>query len=127
MANLFTKLAKKATTLSYIMEGREKIKTADVISLYPDGITITEFDMVTTPDNNGVASTYPVLAFSEDDSKFIYGGKAVKDMCTMWLANFDGDVEATSQALKAAGGVKIKMSSQRTKNGNNFTRIDVIG
>ena len=127
MANLFTKLAKKATTLSYIMEGREKIKTSDVISLYPDGITITEFDMVTTPDNNGVASTYPVLAFMEDDSKFIYGGKAVKDMCTMWLANFDGDVEATSQALKAAGGVKIKMSSQRTKNGNNFTRVDVIG
>lgn len=127
MANLFTKLAKKATTLSYIMEGREKIKISDVISFYPDGITITEFDMVTTPDNNGVANTYPVLAFSEDDTKFIYGGKAIKDMCTMWLANFDGDVEATSQALKAAGGVKIKLSSQRTKNGNNFTRVDVIG
>lgn len=127
MANLFTKLAKKATTLSYIMEGREKIKISDVINLYPDGITITEFDMVTTPDNNGVASTYPVLAFSEDDTRFIYGGKAIKDMCTMWLANFDGDVEATSQALKAAGGVKIKLSSQRTKNGNNFTRVDVIG
>ena len=127
MANLFTTLARKATTLSTVMEGREKISTNDCITQFPDGITITEFDVITTPDKEGNPSTYPIVAFKEDYTKFLYGGKALMDMVTMWLANFEGDVEATSNALKAAGGVKIVMSAQRTKNGNNFTKIDVIG
>lgn len=127
MANLFTNLAKRATTLSVIMENREKVSTEDIIRDYPDGITITEFDVITTTGDNGMPSTYPVLAFAEDKDKFIYGGKALNDIVTMWLANFDGDVEATSAALKAAGGVKIRLVSAKTKQGRNFTRVEVIG
>lgn len=127
MANMFATLAKRATTLSVIMEGREKINTEDIIKNFPDGITITEFDIVTTPDSNGNPSTYPVIAFAEDNTKFLYGGKALNDVITTWLANFEGDVETTSNALKAAGGVKIKMVAAKTKQGRNFTRIDVIG
>lgn len=127
MANMFATLAKRATTLSTIMEGRDKLNTDEVIKKYPDGITITEFDIVTTPDQNGNPSTYPIIAFAEDNTKFIYGGKAIMDMVTMWLANFEGDVETTSNALKAAGGVKVKMTSAKTKQGRNFTRVDVIG
>lgn len=127
MANIFATLAKRATTLSSIMEGREKLNTDEVIKRYPNGITITEFDVVTTPDQNGNPSTYPVIAFAEDSTKFIYGGKAIMDMVTMWLANFEGDIETTSNALKAAGGVKVKMTSAKTKQGRNFTRVDVIG
>ena len=127
MANMFATLAKRATTLSTIMEGREKLNTDEVIKKYPEGITIIEFDIVTTPDQNGNPSTYPIIAFAEDNTKFIYGGKAIMDMVTMWLANFEGDVETTSNALKAAGGVKVKMTSAKTKQGRNFTRVDVIG
>ena len=127
MANMFATLAKRATTLSAIMEGREKITTEDVIKNFPDGITITEFDVVTTPDANGNPSTYPVIAFAEDNTKFLYGGKALNDVVTTWLANFEGDVETTSNALKAAGGVKIQLTAGKTKQGRNFTRVDVIG
>ena len=127
MSNMFAQLAKKATTLSHIMTGREKISTEEITTIYADGITITEFDVLTTADANGVPSTYPVLAFKEDDSKFLYGGKALMDIVAAWINNFDGDVEATSTALKAAGGVKIKMSSAKTKAGRNFTKIEVIG
>ena len=127
MANMFAALAKQATVLSSIMTDREKMSTEDIIAKYPEGITITEFDVVTTPDSNGNPSTYPILAFAEDSTKFIYGGKALMDMVTVWLANMDGDIESTSKALKAAGGVKIKMSPARTKQGRNFTRVDVIG
>lgn len=127
MANMFAALAKQATVLSTIMQDREKMSTEDIIAKYPEGITITEFDVVTTPDSNGNPSTYPILAFAEDNTKFIYGGKALMDMVTVWLANMDGDIESTSKALKAAGGVKIKMSPARTKQGRNFTRVDVIG
>ena len=124
---MFAALAKQATVLSTIMQDREKMSTEDIIAKYPEGITITEFDVVTTPDSNGNPSTYPILAFAEDNTKFIYGGKALMDMVTVWLANMDGDIESTSKALKAAGGVKIKMSPARTKQGRNFTRVDVIG
>lgn len=127
MANMFATLAKRATTLSAIMEGREKITTEDIIKNFPDGITITEFDIVTTPDANGNPSTYPVIAFAEDNTKFLYGGKALNDVVTTWLANFEGDVETTSNALKAAGGVKIQLTAGKTKQGRNFTRVDVIG
>lgn len=124
---MFAALAKQATVLSAIMSDREKMSTEEIIAQYPNGITITEFDVVTTPDSNGNPNTYPVLAFAEDDSKFIYGGKALMDMVTVWLANMDGDIESTSKALKAAGGVKIKMTPAKTKTGRNFTRVDVIG
>ena len=124
---MFATLAKRATTLSAIMEGREKITTEDIIKNFPDGITITEFDIVTTPDANGNPSTYPVIAFAEDNTKFLYGGKALNDVVTTWLANFEGDVETTSNALKAAGGVKIQLTAGKTKQGRNFTRVDVIG
>ena len=127
MANIFATLAKKATTLSPIMENREKIATKDVIAKYPDGITVTEFDMLTTTNANGETSTYPVIAFSEDNTKFIYGGKALMDIVTLWVANFEGDIEATSNALKAAGGVKIRMFESTTKAGRNFTQIEVVG
>lgn len=127
MANMFAVLARKATIISTIMENRDKITTEDIIRDYPEGITINGFDLITTPNQEGVNSTYPVITFSEDDSKFLYGGKALMDIVSLWVANFDGDIETTSNALKAAGGVKIKMTNAKTKQGRNFTRIDVIG
>lgn len=127
MANMFAQLAKRATTLSILMEGKEKISTEDIIKKYPEGITINEFDVITTTDAHGVPQTYPVMCFKEDSTKFLYGGKALNDIATTWLANFEGDVEATSNALKAAGGVKIKMVADKTKQGRNFTRIEIIG
>lgn len=124
---MFANLARRATTLSMLMEGREKISTAEIIKNYPEGITINGFDMITTMNQEGTPSTYPVMTFKEDDTKFLYGGKALSDIASLWLANFEGDVETTSNALKAAGGVKIKMSEGRTKQGRNFTSVEVIG
>lgn len=125
MPNMFADLAKRATTLSVVMTDRDKLSTEDVIDLYPEGITVTEFDVVTTLDSNGNPNTYPVLAFKEDDSKFIYGGKALMDIVTLWLSHFEGDVETTSAALKAAGGVKIRLEAAKTRQGRNFTRVIV--
>lgn len=127
MANMFAELAKRATVLSPVMTDREKVSTEDIIKNYPNGITITEFDIVTTPDKDGNNMTYPVLAFKEDETKFLYGGKALMDIVAVWLSHFEGDIESTSSALKAAGGVKIQLEPARTKNGRNFTRVNIIG
>ena len=127
MANMFANLARRATTLSMLMENREKMSVSEVVEKYPDGITITAFDVITTPDKSGNPTTYPVIVFEEDDTKFLYGGKALNDIVTSWLANFEGDVETTSNALRAAGGVKVRLIPDKTKQGNNFTRVEVIG
>lgn len=127
MANMFATLAKRATTLSSIMQDREKITTDELISKYPNGVTVTEFDVVTTPDKNGNPSTYPVIAFAEDDTKFFYGGKAMMDIITTWLAHFEGDIDGVSNALKAGGGCKVKLYASKTNKGHNFTKVDVIG
>lgn len=69
MANNFLKesmlkVAQRETSLSRLMEGREKIKTEDIIKKYPNGVTLTEFDLVTIDD-----STFPVFAFAENDKE----------------------------------------------------------
>lgn len=127
MANMFAELAKRATVLSPIMTDREKVSTEDIIKNYPDGITVIEFDLVTTPDKDGNNQTYPVIGFKEDETKFLYGGKALMDIVAVWLSHFEGDIESTSAALKAAGGIKIQLEPARTKTGRNFTRVNVIG
>lgn len=126
--NIFANLARKATTLSPIIEGKTKIAVSGIVSNYPDGITVDNFDVISGTDpNTGQDTTYSVFTFLEDSTKFGFGGKIMTDICISWISAFDGDVEACSKALKANGGVKLKFAQGRTKAGRNVTTIDVIG
>ena len=127
MPNMFANLARKATTLSPIIEGKTKISVSDIIATYPDGITIDGFDMINGTDQNGEASTYPVFTFIEDSARFGFGGAVLKNIVNSWLAAFDGDIESCTKALAANGGVKLKFAQGRTKSGRNVTTIEVIG
>lgn len=124
--NMFTKLAQKATTLSAIMEGREKISVAQLISQFPEGVTVIGIDMITT-SHRGEESTYPVFIFAEDDTKFGFGGVVFKSIAESWIAAFEGDIAATNAALKAQGGCKCKFTHTMTKDGRNLTSVQAIG
>ena len=121
MSNKFSVAAKKATTLSPIMEGKERLTVDDVINLYPDYITINGFDIITSG-----AESYPVLIFAEDSSKFVFGGAIMNNICHDWVGLCDGDIEEASKQLGLAGGVKIKFEKARTKAGNNLTKPIII-
>lgn len=121
MSNVFASIARKATTLSPLMEDKERMTVDDVILAYPDGVTINGFDIV----ESGTDS-YPVLIFIEDSSKFLFGGTIMNNICRDWLEHFEGDVEGANNALAAAGGVKIKFEKGRTKNGNSLTKAIVV-
>lgn len=121
MSNKFAAAAKKATTLSPIMEGKERLTVDDVISLYPEYVTINGFDII----SSGLES-YPVLTFAEDSNKFVFGGAIMNNICHDWAQLYDGDVEEASEQLNKAGGVKIKFEKGRTKSGNNLTKAIVI-
>ena len=121
MANKFAAAAKKATTLSPIMEGKERLTVDDIISLYPEYITINGFDII----SSGMES-YPVLTFAEDSSKFVFGGAIMNNICHDWAELCDGDVDEASKQLNTAGGVKIKFEKAKTKAGNNLTKPIII-
>lgn len=125
--NKFVESAKKATVLSEIMTGRVKIDTDDIIKKYPDGVTITEFDMVTVTDPKKGASTFPVFAFKEDPESCFFGGAILSKIAVDWARAYGGDIESASEELSKCGGVKVKMFSKKTKAGNNLTAVEIIG
>lgn len=129
MANMFAQMAQKAVANSSVREGRTLITTDELITKYPNGFTITEFDMLQAHDRQtGELKSFPTLAFAEDITKYINGGGAITKIVEEWLRNFDGDIEGCNSALRAAGGVKIRICpSVRTSGGNNYNPVEVIG
>ncbi len=124
--NKFTQAAIQETTLSPVMEGRSKIPMKEIKERYPDGVTVTEFDFLTTNDPKKGQSTFPVLAFAEDPAGCFFGGEVLNRICRKWADLYDGDVTAASEALKQAGGVKIRLYSSETRSGNSFTAAEII-
>jgi hypothetical protein len=121
MANKFTESAKRTTSLSRVIAGREKLEMKELVKLYPDGVTINEFDIV-----NGSTNSYPVFAFAEDTEKYVNGGSGMIDTVETWASMYEGDVEGASIALKECGGVKIKFEYVKTQNGRDFCRPTVV-
>ena len=104
-----------------IMDGREPIKTADIIAKYPDGICITG---VAKNTYNG--STYPVFTFAEEPSKYFSGATALSQMVEGMLDEYDGNLAEINADLQKEY-LKIKLVKTRTKKGYNFTKVIVIG
>lgn len=117
----FRKTALETTMLSKLQNDREKISTHDLIQQFPDGITVNAFDFAAIDDKS-----FAVVTFNEDDTKYYNGGTVLSKMCVAWAAGFAGDTEAASTALAKAGGVKLKFTEAKTKNGNNVTTITVV-
>lgn len=127
MANMFATMAAKAVANSSVREGRERISTEEIIAQYPNGVTITEFDIL-SKRNGAELTQFPTFGFAEDITKYFNGGSSLMRIVTEWMAHFEGDIEACNAALKAAGGCKVRLLQPiRTGNGNNFVPVEVIG
>ena len=124
MAINFKDTAKRVSNNDhFIINGRTRIQINDIISNYPDGITITSFDIF--KDRN--AGTYPVIGFLEDDSKFAMGGgKMFTDIISGWYDECNGNAQAGSEDLKAQGGVKIKFSKRTSQRGFEYIYPEVV-
>ena len=70
------------------MENREKVAIEDIITDYPDGITITGVGFITLEDD------VAVFNFAEDEGVFFFGGKVLTDLAKSWLYEIgEGDVK----------------------------------
>ncbi len=121
MANRLENAARNAIGDDSIMEGREPIKTADIIAKYPEGICITGI-----AKNTYNGSTYPVFTFAEDASKYFSGGMALSKLADGIIEDYDGDMSAINADLQNTP-LKIKLVKTKTKRGYNFTKVIVIG
>lgn len=116
----FTDKAKASAASCTIMENRTKISTEEVLSYYPDGVTITGFDFLT-----GDKGKYPVCIFAENDNQCFFGGAALTDICNSWMEGYNTPAEC-SKDLSEAGGVKVSFEKTRTKTGHSFIKVNVI-
>lgn len=117
----FKSLALAATTLSPLMTDRIKLSTDEIISQYPEGITITEFDSITMKD-----SQYYIATFAEDEKAYINCGQILSKVFDRFVEAFEGDIAGASETLKAQGGLRVKLNKSRTRGGNSITTVTVI-
>lgn len=117
----FKQLAQESTTLSNLMTDRVKVSTDEVISQYPEGITIEQFDSITMKEDQ-----YYIATFKEDEKAYLNCGQVLSKVFDSFVKAFDGDIVGASDALKAEGGIKVKLSKGRTRGGNNITTVTVV-
>lgn len=117
-------LAMKETTISDVMNEREKIKTEDIQAKFPNGITINDVDLIENVDDDGIVDSYYVYAFKEDKSKFAFAGSVLKRIFdAIWKEC--GGLEEARKAI-AEQGLKVQLSEGRTKVGRAVTLVKVL-
>lgn len=116
----FKAIAKEHTEGSFVTVGREKVEMDEIIKVFPDGVTVTEFDFL-TGDNGDFA----VCAFKEDEKAYFFAGKILTDMCKAWLDGYESTKDASSD-LTAEGGVKLRFKRSKTKANRDVTLVEVV-
>ena len=119
MAN-FRDRARKATSLSELMSGKTRITTDEMIQQFPQGFTISDFDIIRDSQKE-----YPVFVIKENTDICFFGGLVLMNMVNDWLEGYES-VEKCREDFRSEGGVPIKMTTGKTKNGNNITRVEVL-
>ena len=124
----FKKVASDAVASSPIMAGRTEMKNDAVITGFPNGVTITGFDIIPVTKDDGTTSEMPVYTIAENDKVYCKGGSAHTKIFKAWLdASGDGATcESVSADLKASGGVKVQNKKVPLKAGRTFTSVTIV-
>ena len=117
--------AKAVTSLSDLMNGREKGNTSDLID---KKLTVQAVDLTRLLNNNtGELEDVPVIVFKEIADKFYFGGTVWKQIIESWVELYD-----TTTPLKEVNedlqkeNVIVEITNGRTKKGNNITRVEIL-
>lgn len=113
-------IARNAVGNGGVTSGLEKIKIDELIRLYPDGVSITGVDIISYE-----GSRFPSFAFAEDTTKCFTGGMALIQMADAWIDEYDGDMQAINDDLRAEP-VRIRMEKTTTKNKRTYTRVTIL-
>lgn len=112
-------VAKKVSGVSELTAGRTKLSTEDVITKYPNGVTIAAVDLFGSGED-----AYAVINIIEDSGVYFFGGQSITNLVKDWL-NMCGTISEVNAQLKKEP-VKILLKQTKTKKGKDFTSFEVI-
>lgn len=128
----FKKAAQENTVLCAIMAGKKKLETKDVVDRE---LTVVAFDFAPKYDEKrgefvinpatGEPDTYGVVVFAEMPDSYYSVGTVFTKVCRAWMAGYDSAEEASADLMEY-GGVKVKFSQAKAKNGNNLTTVQIL-
>ncbi len=119
----FKEIAKAQTTLSEVMNNKEKVTNDYLINEYPNGFTITNFDFIRSNKDSG---RYAVYNIAENSNIFASAGTVLNRIFEDFVEEYNGDVYTASNELKKYGGLKVKLSHGHTRKGNNVILVDIL-
>lgn len=125
--SIFRKIAIETTTLSDLMTERTKKQIDDLIKDYPEGFTITDFDITELKGEDGVEKV-GVFTIAEDESIFCFAGLVLTNMFKSWISLYEGDKEITREAYADAKDfITVKAYKKKVNNSNRtVTAITVL-
>ena len=118
----FKRIALEKSKSVNIAKDKERIKLAEMITRYPDGVTITAFQRLV--GENGV---FFVFTFDEEPTAYFAGCTTLDKLANAWLDDHpDQTIEETNEELAAEGGVKIRMFMANAKSGRQYVNYEVL-
>lgn len=124
----FKKIALDATTMSELMNGRDKMDTEELIKKYPNGITIDFIDNVNMQQEDGEENVW-IFVTEEQPNKFTFAGFVLAKIFNNILDEFEGDyaemIERYNSALKE-DKLRVKLERAKTKSKREITKVTVL-
>jgi hypothetical protein len=124
----FKKIALDATTMSELMNGRDKMDTEELIKKYPEGVTIDFIDNVNMQQEDGEENVW-IFVTEEQPNKFTFAGFVLAKIFNNILAEFEGDyaemIETYNSALKE-DKLRVKLERAKTKSKREITKVTVL-
>ena len=124
----FKKIALDATTMSEIMNRRDKMDTEELIKKYPEGVTIDFIDNVNMQQEDGEENVW-IFVTEEQPNKFTFAGFVLAKIFNNILAEFEGDyaemIETYNSALKE-DKLRVKLERAKTKAKREITKVTVL-
>lgn len=124
----FKKIALDATTMSELMNGRDKMDTEELIKKYPDGVTIDFIDNVNMQQEDGEGNVW-IFVTEEQPNKFTFAGFVLAKIFNNILDEFEGDyaemIEMYNSALKE-DKLRVKLERAKTKSKREITKVTVL-
>ena len=124
----FKKIALDATTMSELMNGRDKMDTEDLIKKYPNGVTIDFIDNVNMQQEDGEENVW-IFVTEEQPNKFTFAGFVLTKIFNNILDEFEGDyaemIETYNSALKE-DKLRVKLERAKTKSKREITKVTVL-
>ena len=125
----FKKIALNATTMSELMNGRNKMDTEELIKKYPDGVIIDFIDNVNMSQEDGDTENVWIFVTKEQPDKFTFGGFVLAKIFNNILAEFEGDydtmIEEYNSSLKE-DKLRVKLERAKTKSKREITKVTVL-